>query len=141
MIQIAALCYRGEGAGREVLLITSRDTGRWVIPKGGLMRGRDAAEAAAEEAWEEAGVRPVAIPAEAIGEFRYLKTKRSGLPIPVRVLVYPMEVAGLEERFPEAGQRRLAWHAPRDAATMVAEPGLREIFERFHTASSDVALL
>src|SRR5690606_23483459 len=70
--QVAALPWRRGGDGLEVLLITSRETGRWVVPKGGRMPGRTDAEAAAEEAVEEAGVtgRVVESPC---GTFRYLK--------------------------------------------------------------------
>ena len=58
-LQVAALCWRRSGKGLRVLLITSRDTGRWVIPKGWPMRQRTEAEAAAREAYEEAGVRGI----------------------------------------------------------------------------------
>ncbi|TMV51704.1 NUDIX hydrolase, partial [Thioclava sp. BHET1] len=67
-LQVAALCFRGGGAATEVLLITSRDTGRWVVPKGWPMRGLDAAGAARQEAWEEAGVMG-RIAAEPVGRF------------------------------------------------------------------------
>ena len=56
--QVAALCWRmGQGGAVEILLVTSRDTGRWVIPKGWPMDGKSASAAAAREAWEEAGVK------------------------------------------------------------------------------------
>ena len=129
--QTAALCYRETSGAREVLLISSRGTGRWVIPKGNLMRGLSAAEAAATEAWEEAGVRPRSAPQPVIGEFSYLKKKRSGLPVKTTVLVFPLEVAGLEDTFPEAGQRRRVWVSPQEAATMVAEPELQDILRDF----------
>ncbi len=130
MLQTAALCLRHSDEGTQVLLITSRGTGRWIIPKGWPMRGLDAAQAAAVEAWEEAGVRPVAPPEQPIGSFVYRKLRRSGLPVRVRVLVYPLEVADLAESFPEAGERRRIWVSPEEAAKMVAEPGLQAILRQ-----------
>ncbi|PRY84056.1 NUDIX hydrolase [Donghicola tyrosinivorans] len=130
-LQTAALCYRYTKTGaKQVLLITSRGTGRWVIPKGWTMRGMDAAGAALVEAWEEAGVRPAATPIAPIGHFLYRKIKSSGLPVRVKVLVYPVEVATLKDEFPEANQRTRRWVSPDEAASMVAEPGLQSIFRQ-----------
>ena len=60
-LQVAALCYRRDGDSKEVLLVTSRGTGRWILPKGWPIDGLDAGEAALQEAWEEAGVRKGAL--------------------------------------------------------------------------------
>jgi ADP-ribose pyrophosphatase YjhB (NUDIX family) len=38
-----------------VLLVTSRETGRWIIPKGGPIKGFKPAKTAAREAYEDAG--------------------------------------------------------------------------------------
>ncbi|MCT4579707.1 NUDIX hydrolase [Donghicola sp.] len=130
-LQTAALCYREAEGEKQVLLITSRGTGRWVIPKGWTMRGLNAGQAAVVEAWEEAGVRPHAEPDEPLGSFNYKKIKGSGLPVDVEVLVYPVRVTKLEDDFPEATQRKRAWVRPRDAANMVDEPGLQEILRDF----------
>src|SRR3546814_12984086 len=66
--QVAALPYRIEpdGAAR-ILLITSRETRRWIIPKGNPIRGLEAHQAAAREAFEEAGISGIACPS-AIGQ-------------------------------------------------------------------------
>lgn len=130
-LQTAALCYRIKNGEKEVLMITSRGTGRWVIPKGWTMRGKSAAEAAVIEAWEEAGVRPVSTPKKPIGDFLYRKVKKSGLPVRVKVLVYAVEVARLEDEYPEVGQRTRRWVRAKDASAMVAEPGLQAIFREF----------
>lgn len=54
--QYGALCFRfGEDGAVEILLITSRDSGRWIIPKGWPMKKKEPHEAAAVEAWQEAG--------------------------------------------------------------------------------------
>lgn len=126
-LQVAALCYRGSGASRRVLLITSRRTRRWILPKGWLIDGLDAAGSAAREAWEEAGVTPAGGAPRAVGTFEYMKRLRDGLEIPVETRVFKIEVAGLADRFPEAGERRRLWVDAEKAADMVAEPGLRDI--------------
>jgi 8-oxo-dGTP pyrophosphatase MutT (NUDIX family) len=130
MLQAAALCYRTVEDEKQVLLITSRGTGRWIIPKGWPMRGLDASQAAAVEAWEEAGVHPVAPPSKTIGDFTYRKIKGSGLPVKVKVLVYPLEVARLADDFREAGQRKRKWVSVQEAAQMVSEPGLQALFQK-----------
>ena len=105
-----------------MLLITSRDTGRWVIPKGNLEPDLTDAEAAAKEAWEEAGLTGTIDP-DPIGTFDYAKRRRSGM-VPTRVQVYAFEVAGQADDFPERGQRRLRWFAAGRAVAQVDEPGL-----------------
>ncbi len=130
-LQTAALCYRVEDGRKRVLLITSRGTGRWVIPKGWLMRGKKANEAAVVEAWEEAGVRPGRTADQPIGTYVYDKIKNSGLPVTVEMLVFPVEVQSLEDQFPEARERTRRWVTPAEAAEMVDEPGLKQILLGF----------
>ncbi|WP_282603544.1 NUDIX hydrolase [Paracoccus sp. PARArs4] len=123
-MQVGAICRdRDSGA---VMLITSRGTGRWVIPKGWPMEGRTLAGAAAQEAWEEAGLRGTMSEAE-LGRFLYDKDQDEGYAVPVQVRVFLMEVDCVEDAFPEVRQRKRRWFAPRDAARMVAEPGLKQI--------------
>ena len=124
LTQVAALCIDA-GSGR-VLLITSRDTGRWVLPKGWPMRKRSLSGSALQEAWEEAGVEGVAGKAE-IGRYLYDKRRDKGFAIPVEVRVFPILVSGLADRFPEAGQRQRAWLHAEDAATMVDEHELQAL--------------
>lgn len=123
-LQVAALCLDPD-TGR-VLLITSRGTGRWVIPKGWPMEGRTLSGAAAREAWEEAGVRG-RVGLEELGRYSYEKGLSRGFSIPVEVRVFPMQVESRASSFPEAGERRRKWFSPRKAAELVAEPGLRKI--------------
>ncbi len=75
-VQYAALPHRG-GAQPEILLVTSRETGRWVIPKGWPMKGKSGSEAAAREAFEEAGVVGEIAP-EPLGAYGYVKFLKSG---------------------------------------------------------------
>lgn len=123
-MQVAALCR--DPATGHVLLITSRDTGRWVIPKGWPMEGRTLSGAAAQEAWEEAGVTGRISQSE-LGRFHYDKRQRQGYAVPVEARVFLLQVDGLADDFPESGQRRRRWFAPGDAARMVVEPGLAQI--------------
>ncbi len=133
--QIAALCWRKKRGQVEVLLITSRDTGRWVIPKGWPMDGRTAPEAAAIEAWEEAGVRG-AIAQTEFGRFHYDKLHPSKPTLHCEVAVFPLRVARLEPKFPEQKERRRKWFSASKAAKAVHEPELAELILR---ASVDLA--
>lgn len=131
-VQFAALCYRRKKkkGGHEILLITSRDTGRWVTPKGWPMAGRTAAEVAEREAYEEAGMRG-RVGTDPIGRFIYAKTMHGGLKVRCIVQVHPMEVGKIEKNFPEKRQRQSAWFTPEEAAQRVAEPGLKAIIRSF----------
>jgi 8-oxo-dGTP pyrophosphatase MutT (NUDIX family) len=130
-LQVGALCWRRTRKGAlRILLITSRDTGRWVIPKGWPMRRRTEAEAAAREAWEEAGVEGEML-ARPVGLYSYPKIMPKARPVPCVVRVYPLAVATISREFPEAGQRRLKWFSPAKAARRVQEPELARILRSF----------
>lgn len=125
-VQSGVLCWRMHRGRVEVLLITSRDTGRWVIPKGWDMPGLTPAQSAAREAWEEAGVKGE-INEEGLGLFRYDKV----LPVPpvltCHVQVFALRVHTLSDRFPERKQRRRKWFDTEKAARKVNEPELRRL--------------
>lgn len=127
-LQVAALCHRENGYGKEYLLVTSRDTGRWIIPKGWPIRGLKSNEAALQEAWEEAGVRNSTATSDPVGKYTYNKRKPSGLEIPVETLVYAVAVEELCEDYPEAHQRTRKWVNADDAIEMVNEVELKSIF-------------
>ncbi|MFC3073104.1 NUDIX hydrolase [Shinella pollutisoli] len=131
-VQYGALCYRlrKKRSAVEILLITSRDTGRWVIPKGWPMAGRAAHDAAAREAWEEAGVKGRTDP-EAIGHYMYKKGIAQGMKIDCKVQVYALEVETLCKNFPEKSERQLEWVSCEEAARRVQEPGLKELILAF----------
>lgn len=128
--QVAALCYRDSPAGREILLVTSRTRQRWIVPKGWPIRGLSDAEAAAREAFEEAGVSGRVAP-EPLGSFDYRKRMGHGLEMPCRAAVFAIEVTHLAARYPEHKQRQRQWYPAREAAFLVAEPGLRALVEAF----------
>jgi len=129
--QFAALPWRRQADGQvKVLLITSRGTRRWVIPKGWPMPDRTPAEAAAQEAYEEAGV--VGAPAKkAIGVYVYDKRLRNGALQSVEVSVFPLEVFVEQLGFPERDQRERLWTSPAEAAERVDEPELKALIRGF----------
>ena len=91
-LQVAALCHRGQGAARRYLLITSRDTGRWIVPKGWPIRGLSSNETALQEAWEEAGVKKGQASTAPIGTYTYGKRQNTGWTIQVKTLVSSVSV-------------------------------------------------
>lgn len=127
--QVAALCWRRERGRTEVLLITSRDTGRWIVPKGWPIKGLSDAQAALREAWEEAGVRVEADKARHIGQFFYDKLLDDGSAIPIAAQLYKVRLreGDLADRFPEVGQRKRAWVPAKKASKLVQEPDLQKI--------------
>ena len=130
--QFAAICYRikKKTSEREVLLITSRDTGRWVIPKGWHMPGKQPHAIAEREAFEEAGIKGKAT-AEPIGYYTYMKKMRGGHKVATRVQVHALEVKSLVKEFPEKGVRRLEWVSCDEAASRVDELELKLLFVDF----------
>jgi len=128
--QVAALPWRLEDGQRRILMITSRETRRWVIPKGGRMVGKSDPEAAAQEALEEAGVKGD-IKDHSIGVFRYAKGLKDGGQCLCVVSVYPLEVLIQLGAWPEAHQRERRWMTPAEAAEAVHEPDLAALIRDF----------
>ncbi|MBD5656643.1 MAG: NUDIX domain-containing protein [Candidatus Eremiobacteraeota bacterium] len=108
----------------EVLVISTRGSGRWTVPKGWPMRGRTDSEAAAREAYEEAGVRGT-IATEPLGTFEYVKRRNERETL--LVTVYRLDVGAQARRWRERGQRRQRWLPVHVAADCVAWTGLAEI--------------
>ncbi len=131
-MQLAALCFRRvPGTDEiEILLITSRDTGRWVIPKGWPMEGRKPHKAAALEALQEAGVSGK-VRKTPVGNYIYLKTMEDGDVAPCMVDVYQIEVLEQRQDFKEKGQRKLAWLSRDEAARRVREVQLKSLIVEF----------
>ena len=127
--QIAALCWRKRKGAVEVLLVTSRETRRWVIPKGWPMEGLAEFNAARREAFEEAGVEG-RMRREPIGQYFYEKRGKKET-LPVNVTVYALEVVKKLKSWPEAKERERSWFSPHDAMLRVAEPGLKDILSTF----------
>lgn len=128
--QFAGLCYRVHNGKVQVLLVTSRGTGRWIIPKGWPMDGQTPAQSAATEAWEEAGVQGKAVDI-CLGLYSYRKMFEDKDDMPCVAMVFPIKVKKLATKYPEAGQRKRKWVSRKKAASMVDEPELSRILRDF----------
>jgi 8-oxo-dGTP pyrophosphatase MutT (NUDIX family) len=128
--QVAALPYVKQKDGLQVLLVTSRETGRLVLPKGWTEKGMKDAAAAAQEAFEEAGVKGNVARAP-IGSYSYTKIIGPGFALACTVDVYPLEVKKHLKDWPEKSQRERLWFTPSEAALRVAEPALADILRQF----------
>ena len=125
--QYGALPYRFAPNGDlQILLITSRGTGRWVIPKGWPMQWHSAAETAAQEALEEAGIEGD-VGSAPIGSFEYLKHLAGGRGVVCQVKVFALHVRKELEEWPEKSQRMRYWMTPQNAAGCVEESGLADL--------------
>jgi 8-oxo-dGTP pyrophosphatase MutT (NUDIX family) len=127
--QVAALCWRLHKGQPQVLLVTSRTSGRWVLPKGWPMAGRGPDAAAAIEAWEEAGVEGK-VSTTSIGHYVYHKVLPDLGRLSCAVEVFPLRVQCLKSSFPERKERRRKWFTAAEAARRVAEVELREMLVR-----------
>lgn len=130
--QYAALCFRyaGNGEDVEILLVTSRTSARWIIPRGWPMKRKKPHEAAAIEAWEEAGVRG-RVKKDAVGRYTYLKMLDNGDVVPCMVDVFQIEVTAAETSFKERGERLVEWVRPDEAARRVRDIELKSLLVDF----------
>jgi 8-oxo-dGTP pyrophosphatase MutT (NUDIX family) len=133
-VQYAALPWRRNDAATEVMLVTSRSTGRWIIPKGWPMKRKAPHATAAREALEEAGVVGQ-IGEESIGSFSHRKLLKEGHAVVCEVQVFPLEVTHQRKTWPEKGKRRLQWLSPSKAARTVSEPVLGAIIRSLQKKS------
>jgi 8-oxo-dGTP pyrophosphatase MutT (NUDIX family) len=133
-VQAAAICWRlGTTGDVEVLLVSSLDTGRWIIPKGNRKPKERSHRAAQREAAEESGVVGDA-KKKPVGFFFYLKDGQK----PTTASVHLLRTRSIRKSFAERGSRRMVWVHPLAAAGMVAEPELSDIFLAIAEASSPV---
>ena len=132
--QVGALIVRRRRGSCEVMLITSRDTGRWIVPKGWPMKGMPDHEAAAQEAFEEASVEGE-ISRDPVGSFTYEKRVDKRREI-IRVTVYLLEVATKHKVWPEQSERNRRWMTLAEASMLVDKRGLRAILRQLN-ASTD----
>ena len=124
--QVAALPVRVDREGRlRVFLITSRETRRFIIPKGWPIKGRKHHRAAAIEAQEEAGLIG-RVQKKAIGSYTYWKRRADHFDY-CRVEVFVLDVRHQLPDWKEKGQRQGAWLLVDDAADLVDDPGLVDI--------------
>lgn len=137
-VQAAALPWRMTERGVEILMVTSRDTGRWVLPKGWPEGSEELCDAAEREAAEEAGLAG-SIARRAAGRFYYGKERPAGLEWRCEVHVFPLEVERLAEKWPERKARLRRWFTPQEAAARVREPDLAELIAAFAVNPREIA--
>jgi len=128
--QFGALCWRRRAGEVQVLLVTSRRSKRWIVPKGWPVDGATPAETASTEAWEESGVEGTVKP-ECLGIFSYYKGLGDDGEVPCVVAVFPIKVKNLKKNYPEARERSRRWFALEKAAKIVDEPELAAILSSF----------
>jgi len=121
--QIAALPVRiGPDGVQECMLVTSRETKRWIVPKGWPMKGLKDHEAAAREAFEEAGVVGK-VRSKPYGRYTYWKRFADHFAF-CEVKLYRLDVEKELDIWPEQGQRSRRWFRWQDAAALNDEPGI-----------------
>ena len=129
-VQYGALPYRVSNSSRaEFMLVTSRETRRWIIPKGWPKKGKSPRQSAAREAFEEAGVRG-AVGKRPIGTFSYEKRLKNGGVVECEVRVFPLEVRRQNKEWPEKQERRVKWLSATKAAERVDQPRLSKIIRQ-----------
>lgn len=126
--QFGAIPWRCVDGDLQFLIITSRRTGRWIFPKGGLIEGLSPAENAAEEAFEEAGVRGT-VGAEPLGRYHALKSGPAG-GSPLSIEMYSLEVDEQLDDWPEKGERQRQWVTLSVVKRRLSEPGLVAMAEK-----------
>lgn len=132
--QFCALPYRIRDGKVQILLVTTRGAGRWILPKGWPMHGATPAQTAATEAFEEAGVRGKAED-RVLGFYTYTKV-HDGERYPVVAAVFPLRVDNVFSDWPEKGQRRRKWVSQKKAAKLLADRALRAIVTQFDPRAS-----
>ena len=137
-IQSGALAWRLKRSKKkpEVLLVTGRRSGRWMIPKGWPMPGKSLADSAAQEAFEEAGIKGKIEPTP-IGSFRHVKQHLLFGMLEVDIFVHALAVERELGNWPEKGERNRKWFAIDEAAERVASYELRLLIVEFGQSLKD----
>jgi 8-oxo-dGTP pyrophosphatase MutT (NUDIX family) len=129
-VQSGALPWRVKRRKKaEVLLVTGRRSGRWIIPKGWPVAGKSMADSAAQEAFEEAGIKGKVDP-KPIGTFRHVKQHLLG-ELEVDILVHPLAVKREFGDWPERAERTRKWFGLEEAAERVDSEELRTLIVAF----------
>ena len=124
LFQAGVIAYRIRHGKVQILLMTSRDTGRWIIPKGNIKPGTTPSKAAEQEAFEEAGVKGTIASSAPLGMYAYSKKLGSGELRAATVEVYLLKVERQVKNWPERQERKLAWVSAKKAVSRVEEPGV-----------------
>lgn len=125
-LQYGVIPYRQAEGRVEIMLITSRQTRRWIIPKGWPIGRKRPRDVACLEALEEAGLEGT-IGQRAFGSFHYPKRLKDGSIIVCRVSVFAFEVGRQLKEWPEKRERRRRWFAGERAIELVREEELKAL--------------
>ena len=128
--QAGVIAYRIRRGKVQVLLMTSRDTGRWIIPKGNIKPGTTPSQVAAQEAFEEAGIKGTIVSSTPLGMYTYSKKLGSGEARAATVEVFLLHVQKHVKKWPEKGERQLAWVSAKEAVGLIEEPGVVPLLVR-----------
>jgi 8-oxo-dGTP pyrophosphatase MutT (NUDIX family) len=131
LVQAGALPWRRSAKGGvEYLLVTSRDSQRWIVPKGWPMRDRTLAESAAQEAYEEGGVQG-RIASNEIGAFDHRRRDSAAADPPFRVFLFTLEVERELDDWPEMDRRTRAWFDGEGARAKLESGELAKLIRAF----------
>lgn len=130
IIHYAALPFLIEDGHPKVLLVTSRETKRWILPKGKPEKKLRPREVAAREAFEEAGIHGRTVE-EPFATFDSVKRMANGREVPIKVRVYLFEITEVLDDWPEKKERERRWATPGEAALLASEPGLVSVLLDF----------
>ncbi|GAA6618269.1 NUDIX hydrolase [Scytonema sp. NUACC26] len=133
--QSGVIPYRVQDGKIEVLLITTRNYQRWVVPKGGISNGMSPPNSAAKEAWEEAGIVGQ-VDTHELGSYKYRKRGKS-----YQVKMYLLPVQEVSEDYPEVGQRQRQWLDVNKAIKRVKLTSLKRILRRCLKNKSRLSVL
>ena len=136
--QAGVIAYRILDGKVRVLLVTSRDTGRWIIPKGNIKAGEMPCKAAENEAYAEAGVKGTIIGSSPLGMYTYFKKLDSGQARAATVEVYLLRVEERLKKWPERNKRKLSWLSTKEAVALVEEPGIVPLLLRLVELEDDL---
>ncbi|MGF7147270.1 8-oxo-dGTP pyrophosphatase MutT (NUDIX family) [Sphingomonas zeicaulis] len=125
--QSAAIPYRVQADGQtELMLVTSRTRGHWIVPKGRVTTGSPAHQSAAREAFEEAGVIGD-VTSHPIGRYHERKAGGDGERIALVVRAFPLRVVEELDTWPEMDIRKRRWFPLDEAVKAIRNPGLRAL--------------
>ena len=130
--QVGAIPYAIVDGRVTFLLVTSRRSGRWIFPKGSIMKGLTPWETAAQEALEEAGVEGEVSPT-CLGSYRTIKKTPLSRSV-VEVDMYALRVTDQLQSWQEMKSRRRHWVLLPEARRLLGDPDLADIAAKLNRA-------
>ena len=137
--QVGCLCYKWVDKKLKVLIVTSKTTKRWIIPKGWIQKKLGASGSAAAEAWEEAGALGICNKKK-FGDFEDIKILKDGYPLECIVDVFLMKTITQKAEFPEKYIRSVKWIDPEDAASFIRNESLIQLLKSFDAKKSKASI-